>query len=447
MDAEDATRLLPDLPVPDLDAYVARGGGLALARARDAAPEAIIEVIEASGLRGRGGAGFPTGAKWRSIIEAARDGGLATAVVVNAAEGEPGTYKDRELIERNPYALVEGMLVAAHAVGAPRVWIGIKERATAPTGRLVRAIEEAASAGWIEPGAVEVVRGPDEYLFGEEKAMLEVIEGRLPMPRHLAPFVNGLFTSSANPSVALVNNVETLANVPLIVNRGAEVFRRTGTRETPGTMLFTVTGDVEAAGVYELPVGTPLRTLLVDLAGARDVAFAFPGTSAGVITPAMLDTPLDHGPMREQGTALGSGGYVVYGRDHCIVRVAATLLHFLAVESCGQCTACVLGTAELAETLARIAEGEAASIDVERLEHWVAHVTDLARCGLPTGAQAIVASVLHHYGDEVRAHVGRRCTSTIQPPVPKIEHLDPDTGALAYDATYHRKRSDWSYAD
>jgi NADH-quinone oxidoreductase subunit F len=447
VDPDDSARLLPESPVTGLDGYLERGGGRALARARESDPDALVAAVSASGLRGRGGAGFPTGAKWRGIVDTARNEDLATAVVVNAAEGEPGTYKDRELLQRNPYALLEGALVAAHAVGAARIWIGIKRSATAQVDRLDAALDEIDAAGWVDRDSIEIVRGPDEYLFGEEKALLEVVEGRLPMPRHLAPFVNGLFASSAHPSVALVNNVETLANVPLIVADGPDAFRRTGTDDTPGTMLFTVTGDVTAAGVYELPTGTPLGTLLVDLAGADDLAFAFPGTSAGIITPDMLDTPLDHEPMRARGTALGSGGYVVYDSDHCVVRVAASLLHFLAIESCGQCNACVLGTAELAEIFARIDAGEDASTDLGKLEHWMQRVTDLARCGLPSGAQAIVASVLDRSGDEVRAHVGRPCRSPHEVPVPKIETLDSTTGEVVFDPEYHRKRSDWSYAD
>ena len=442
-----SARLLPDQPVPSLEAYVAAGGGRGLRWALDHDPDEVVAAVEASGLRGRGGAGFPTGGKWRAIVESARDQDLAVSLVVNGAEGEPGTYKDRALLLLNPYQVVEGLLIACHAVGAQQAYVGVKASFTEPRERLQRALAEAVAAGWPCADRVAIVAGPDEYLFGEEKALLEVIEGKLPMPRHLAPYVNGLFTDTSNPSVALVNNVETLANVPLIAAHGADWYRRVGTERAPGTMVFTVTGDVATAGVFELPLGTPLRVLLEDIAGAEDIQAVFSGTSNAVITPAMLDTPLEWEALRDAGSGLGSGGFIVYDASHCIVRVAATLTRFLAVESCGQCNACKLGTGVLADILARVDAGSGTGLDLERLASWAGKVTDLARCGLPTGAQLMVASLLEEFEDDLIAHLGRPCWSQRHEVVPKIDHLDLDTGEVTFDPTYHRKRPDWTYAE
>lgn len=443
---DTATRLLPEDPVPDLAAYVDSGGGQGLAAAAERDADQIIAEVDEAGLRGRGGAGFPTGGKWRSIVQTARDGDLAVSLVVNGAEGEPGTYKDRALLETNPYQVVEGLLIAALAVDASVAYVGVKARFDEPRDRLEEALTEAIAAGW--PGAerVQVVAGPDEYLFGEETAMLEVIEGKLPFPRHLAPYVNGLFTGSAHPSVALVNNVETLANVPFVLTSGAAAYREAGTEKSPGTMLFTVTGDVASPGVYELPLGTPLAVLLGDIAGAEDVKAVFSGVSNAIITPAMLDTPMDYESLTLAGSGLGSGGFMVYDHSHCIVRIAATLNRFLAIESCGQCNACKLGTDAIDDILHRIDRGEGTAVNTEALATWAARVTDLARCGLPTGAQVIVASLLTAFEDEVVDHLNRPCPSDREEVVPKIEHLDLDTGEVGYDRDYRRKRSDWTYA-
>lgn len=445
--SDPSTRLLPAEPVPNLRDYVGAGGGRGLSQAVKRDPDDLIAEIEQSGLRGRGGAGFSTGLKWRSIVDAARDQDLAVAAVVNGAEGEPGTYKDRALLVANPYQVVEGLLIACHAVGATAAFVGVKARFTKARQRLEDALAEAVAADWSGAQIVQIVAGPDEYLFGEETAMLEVIEGNLPFPRHLAPYVNGLFTESANPSVALVNNVETLANVPFIVTSGAQSYRQLGTEQSPGTMLFTVVGDVTSAGVYELPLGTPLRVLLSDIAGATDVKAAFSGVSNAIITPAMLDTPLDYESMVAAGSGQGSGGFIVYDSSHCIVRVTATLARFLSVESCGQCNACTMGTGAIHEILQRIDAGKGRRNDLEALGRWAAQVTDLARCGLPVGPQVIVASLLTDFEDELVDHLDQPCWSDHVEIVPKIEHLDLDSGAVTYDQDYHRKRRDWTYAE
>ena len=438
-------RVLPAEPLRTLAAYVAAGGGNGLATALAMPPEEVIAELDDAGLRGRGGAGFPTATKWRSVRQAAADTDSAARLVVNGAEGEPGTYKDRQLLATNPYQVLEGTIIARHAVGADQVHIGVKARSG--QARLVRqAIDEVVAAGWEEPGALRVVAGPDEYLFGEESGLLEVVEGNLPLPRWLPPFQQGLFATTEQPHPTVVNNVETLANVPLILTDGAGAFRELGTRASPGTMLFTVTGDVASPGVYELPLGTPLRQLLVDIAGADDVKAVFSGVSSPVIDPDRLDTPLTYEDMQSAGTALGSGGFVVYDHTHCIVRVAVQLSHFLAIESCAQCTACKLGCTAITELLRTIESGEATRQHIDAIADRLPHITDQTRCALPAGEQLLIGSLLTAYRDEFVGHLGRSCDARVVEHVPKIDQLDDSAGTATYDPDYHRKRSDWSYA-
>ena len=439
-------RLLSDEPIADLDAYLLGGGGAGLNAATDRAPSDVIDEVDAAGLRGRGGAGFPTGRKWRSVVEAANEDGAPVYIVANGAEGEPGTYKDRVLLERNPYLFVEGLLIARHAVGAQRAYVGIKSRFTRPLQRLRDALEQVQQAGW--PGAelVEIVAGPDAYLFGEEKAMLEVIEGKLPLPRILPPYQTGLFATMSRSNPTVVNNIESLAHVATILRHGADWFREVGTDSSPGTMIFTVTGDVGAPGVHELPLGTPLRALL-DITDAGDVLAIYSGTSNAVITPEMLDTPLGFDEMAAIDTGLGSGGFVVYDTDRCIVKVTATLSRFLALESCGQCLACKLGTAEIFDRLDALVRGEGTHADIDEVRRRTETVTDQNRCYLPVGAALVVRSTIDTFADAFAAHVGRASDPAVAVPVPKISALDPPTGRVEFDPDYDRKRSDWSYAD
>lgn len=444
---DDDARLLPEQPVATLEDHVAAGGGKGLERAIDVGPLDTIEEIKASGLRGRGGAGFPTGIKWGSVRQAADDGVSTPFVVANGAEGEPGTYKDRTIIELNPYAFVEGVCIAMHAVGAEQAFICIKERFSAPLARLKAAVEEAREDDW--PGAVgiEVVPGPDEYLFGEEKAMLEVIEGKLPMPRVMAPYEIGLFATTTIPNPTVVNNVESLSHAAWIMAKGADWFRETGTDASPGTMAFTVVGDVANPGVYELPMGTTLRTLLEDVAGAEDVMAVYSGTSQSVITPGMLDVELCFDAMKEAGSGLGSGGFIVYDSSNCIVRVLATLSRFLSIESCGQCWACKIGTGEITGLLEKVDEGRGTGTDLEEILKRARYVTDSNRCYLPVGEQLMVGSTVEAFQRDFIDHIGRPCPSERDVPVPKIESIDHDTGEVVYDRRYHLKQPDWSYAE
>ncbi len=381
------------------------------------------------------------------MLEVAGDAGSPVFLVANAAEGEPGTYKDRTLIEEDPYAFLEGVLIGMYATGAERAFIGIKAKFTEPVARLRQALAELVEAGWQRADHVELVLGPDAYLFGEETGMLEVVEGRLPMPRILPPYQQGLWPTVVSPNPTVVNNVETFSHVARILAHGADWFRETGTDDSPGTMVFTVVGDVASPGVYELPLGTPLRTLLVDIAGARDIKAVYSGTSNAVITPAMLDTPLDFDAFARAGSGMGSGGFVVYDDSRSIVDVAATMAHFLAIESCGQCNACKLGNLDIDALLAKVQRGEATQRDLEDILKRTQTVTDQNRCYLPVGTQVTIASTVQAFVDEFVATVDKGEPTPADIPVPLIDHIDTDSGEVTYHPRYHLKQADWSYAD
>jgi NADH:ubiquinone oxidoreductase subunit F (NADH-binding) len=438
--------LLPDDPVPSFDAYVERGGGRGFEVALARPPEAVIEEVRRSGLRGRGGAGFPTGMKWRTVRE---DPCPTKFVVCNAAEGEPGTFKDRWLLRMNPYQVLEGLAIAAYAVGADRAFIGIKAGFGPEIGRLGEALDEMSTGDALGSVAVEIVDGPDEYLFGEEKALLEVIEGNDPLPRVIPPWMEGLFREPDSPNPTVVNNVETLANVPHILREGAEWFRSFGTEESPGTMVFTLCGDVRSPGIYELPMGLSLRDLVYGVGGGPPdggtLKAVFPGASSTVISAEQLDTPLGFETMKAVGTGLGAGGFVVYDDSACIVRATLGFSRFLYIESCAQCPACKHGTGAITELLQRIDRGEGSEADVETILARAMTVTDAQRCALPTGETLLVQSVIQMFPSEFAEHFGRPCPRPRELPLPKIVDFDERAGDFIYDERYRYKRPDWTY--
>jgi NADH-quinone oxidoreductase subunit F len=327
------------------DEYVGAGGGRGLERALAMAPDQVIEEVALSGLRGRGGAGFPTGRKWIAV----RTGTGPRFVVCNAAEGEPATFKDRLLIRRNPYRVIDGLQIAAHAVGAERAYIGLKESFTVEFEALSRALDQMEQGGAL-PVPVEMVAGPDHYLLGEETGLLEVIEEREPLPRVARPYYLGLFAKPPNENPTAVNNVETLSNVGHILAEGPDWLRQWGTDASPGTMLLTVAGDVDREGVYELPMGTSLRELLDragGVRGGREVKVIFPGASSTALVPSQLDTPLSFEAMAAVGSALGAGGFAVYDDTTCVVEPTLLFCRFLHVESCAQCPPSKLNTGDV----------------------------------------------------------------------------------------------------
>ena len=417
-------RILPNEPYADLSAYLAAGGGQGLETARRIGPDRTIESVRESGLRGRGGAGFPTGIKWQGIA-GARTSGEARFVVCNAAEGEPGTFKDRAILRANPYAVLEGLAIAALAIGAREVHIGIKASFAAEISRLSNAAEEVAATGWLEGLDLRLTEGPDHYLFGEEKALLEVIEGRDPLPRLYPPYVvglgagliPGLGAASIGPSdrsnPTLVNNVETLANVPSIVGQGPAWFRGVGTDRSPGSMVFSVSGDTRWSGVAELPMGTPLAVLVYGVGGGlaegRRIRSVWSGVSNAPLNAAQIDTRLSFEGMDTAGSGLGSGGFMVWDDTSCTADVAAVMSTFLATASCGQCPPCSRGTSALADAFASFHDDRASVRTFEEMSASMQQVTDANRCGLGAGQQAVAAGVLARFTDELYEHLESGC--------------------------------------
>jgi NADH-quinone oxidoreductase subunit F len=427
--------------------YEAAGGGRGLQTALAAWPVAVIQEVAQSGLRGRGGAGFPTGEKWRAIRAV---GAGPRFAVCNAAEGEPATFKDRLLLRTNPYQVLEGLAIAAYAVGAERAYVGVKQTFTQEIQALRRALEEMRDADALGGIAVELVLGPDLYLFGEETGLEEVIEGRPPLPRVARPYIQGLFATPPQEDPTLVNNVETLANVPHILANGADWLRANGTEGSPGTMLFTICGDVRREGVYELPLGSPLRHLVEDVAGGapegRTVKAIFPGASNAVIVAEQLDTSLDFDSMRRVGSGLGAGGFAVFDDSACMVQAAWRYSRFLYVESCGQCPACKFGTGEVTGALRAIEAGGGSDRDLELILVRARDSTGGQKCALPTGESLLMQSLVQVFGDEFTGHLGRSCPRPRELPLHKIVDWDAAAGRFAYDPTYADKQPDWTYA-
>jgi NADH:ubiquinone oxidoreductase subunit F (NADH-binding) len=432
-------------PAGSLDEYRASGGGEGLRRALGLSPDRVIDEITASGLRGRGGGGFPTGEKWAAIQ---RYGTGIRYVVANGAEGEPATFKDRALLRANPYQVVEGISIAAYAIGAERAFLGMKESFEVEAGAARRATKEMEEAGLLTV-PVELILGPDHYLLGEETGLLEAIEERLPLPRLARPYVLGLYARPPNENPTLVNNVETLANVPAILARGPGWFRENGTPDSPGAMLFTIAGDVEREGVFELPLGTPLRELIDDAAGGvrggRSLKVILPGASNTALIPEQLDTPLDFESMGSVGSGLGAGGFAVYDDTTCIVEVARLFCRFLHVESCAQCPPCKLNSGDILETLERLDQGDDPG-DLDVALERARTVTDGQKCALPTGTSLLMQSLLLTFEDEIAAHREVPCERRRGLMLPKVTDLDARSGRFLYDDTYTAKQPDWTYS-
>lgn len=346
------------------DEYVAEGGYQALGSALAGPPQAVLEAVAASGLRGRGGAGFPTGQKWQLTAQEAE---AVKYVVANGGEDEPGSCKDRLLMESYPHRVLEGVILAAYAIGASEAVLYVNALFDGAIAQLQAAIGEATEAGYLGQGiqgssfslAVRVHPGPQEYVAGEDTAALEVIEGRKPLPREKPPFPTsaGLY---GKPT--LVNNIETFACIPAIVGKGPAWFRSQGTADNPGTMLFTLPANVRRPGVIELPIGAPLRTLIEDYGGGlvsgKAVKAILPGgPSSGLIGADNLDVSMDRGPLMEAGSALGCGVLRIIEEGECIVEIIDEIAQFFERESCGQCPTCVMETQTLAKITSQVQGG------------------------------------------------------------------------------------------
>ncbi len=443
-------RVLYPKAIISLDEYVTRGGGKGLQAANRLAPPAIIEQVLASGLRGRGGAGFPTGRKWQTVREN-HSPTAPTTVIVNAAEGEPGTFKDRTILRRNPFLVVEGALIAALAVQADLVVFAMKQSFAGEVERMRDAIEEAEDAGWAGSVALTVFEGPDEYLYGEESALLETIDGRWPFPRVVPTFRRGLRTVVADDTPAapsLVNNTETLSNVARIVGRGPAWFRTVGTEQSPGTMVCTVTGYTRRHGVGEVRMGTTLREAIELIGGGprtgRRIKAVLSGVANGVITGDQLDTPISYEGLAGIGSGLGSGGFIVFDDTVDMAAVAAGVSRFLAVESCGQCSPCKLDGITLAQRLAKVSASEATEYDFGVIRKRLGTVADRSRCFLATQQQVVLNSLMQAFPAEFDAHERRDRVGAVEPEL-IAELLDIRDGKAVLDERHRDKQPDWSY--
>ena len=451
--------LLPPHPVTSLEAYRDRGGTAGLSRARQIGPRQTIQELRLARLRGRGGGGFPTGVKWATVFDS--DAGTRY-VVCNAAEGEPGTFKDRSIIRADPYQVVEGVAIAGLTMEAQQAFIAVKAKFERERAALAGAIAEMEAAGLLDGLSVSVVTGPEEYLFGEEKAMLEVIEGHDPLPRQLPPYLHGLFATDAqlgwepheqvsrpdergaNPT--LVNNCETLANVGHILARGAEWFRSMGTDASPGSLVCTAVGDVGRAVVVELEMGTPLAVLIERAGGpppGRRHKAAFSGVANPVVTPDAFSTPLTYEHMRAIGSGLGSAGFIFYDDSTCMAEVARVFSRFLYVESCGQCPACKLGCERITGALDAIEEGRGGDDSVDAIASALRTVTDGNRCYLPVEEQTVIASILKTFPDEITDQIEAGCRRPRGLIAPVI--VDIVDGVAVLDTHQAAKQPDWTY--
>jgi NADH-quinone oxidoreductase subunit F len=370
----------------------------------------------------------------------------------------------------NPYQLVEGVVIAAFAIDAAEAFICLKASFQRESERVTQAVEEFQSTGLCGDCTVTIVAGPDEYLFGEEKAMLEVIEGNEPLPRWLPPYLHGLFATApqlgwqsternmgdagqidvvpergSNPT--LVNNVETLSNVPHILARGTNWFRSMGTSESPGTIVTTVVGDVVAPDVGEVEMGTSLLDVIdavgSGLAPGRTVKAVFSGVANAVITAADLDVPLTYEGFQGIGSGIGSAGFIVYDNTACMVDAAYRFSRFLSVESCGQCPPCKLGSSAITDHLERIETGVGIDRDLGEIARWLEHVTDGSRCYLATEERVVVSSILRGFPEEFAEHIETGQCPHPRRPMPKL--VDLADGQAHYDESFWRKRPDWTY--
>ncbi len=418
MSTKILTKNLHVVDLQQIGVYESLGGYRGLAKAlREYKPAEVIDIVKKSGLRGRGGAGFPTGAKWGFVP---KDNGKPVYLCVNADESEPGTFKDRLIIERDPHQLIEGAIIAAYALGCHRAFIYIRGEFFYGASVLSKALAEACEKGYVGENILgsgfdlelTVHRGAGAYICGEETALLESLEGKRGHPRLKPPFpaLVGLYGS---PTV--INNVETLANISHIINNGAEWYASIGVERNSGTRLFGVSGHVKKRGVYELPMGTPIRELLFDHCGGmrngRKLKAIVPGgSSVPVLTADQVDVPLDFDSIAKAGSMLGSAGVIVMDESTCMVKAALRISKFYAEESCGQCTQCREGTEWIYRILTRLENGRGKSGDLELLLDLCANMKGRTICPLSDAAAMPIESYIQKFYGEFAAHIQeQRC--------------------------------------
>jgi len=399
-----------------IDDYLEAGGYRALESVlASGSPEDVIAEVSASGLRGRGGAGFPTGRKWQFTRQAP---GSPKYVVCNADEGDPGAFMDRGVLESDPHSVIEGMLIASYAIGAEQAFIYVRAEYPLAVHRLHLALEQARSKGLLGEGVlgtdfnchISIREGAGAFVCGEETALIASIEGRRGMPRYRPPFpaTSGLWGKPTN-----INNVETLANLPWIITEGAQAFASMGTERSKGTKVFALAGKVARGGLVEVPMGITLREVVEEIGGGTVTGTPFKavlvgGPSGGCIPAELAGTPVDYESLNATGAIMGSGGMVVLDQGSCMVDIARFFLSFTQRESCGKCTFCRLGTLRMLETLTRITEGKGVSEDIDLLEDLAAQVKRASLCGLGQTAPNPVLTTIRYFRGEYEAHIDRK---------------------------------------
>jgi NADH:ubiquinone oxidoreductase subunit F (NADH-binding)/Pyruvate/2-oxoacid:ferredoxin oxidoreductase delta subunit/(2Fe-2S) ferredoxin len=395
-----------------LEEYVARSGYRSLKRVlSDMSPEDVIDEIKKSGLRGRGGGGFPTGLKWEFTRKAEGD---AKYIICNADEGDPGAYMDRSVLEGDPHTVIEGMIIGGYAIGASKGFIYIRTEYPLAIERLQRALSQVASAGLLGEDIcgsgfsfeILIREGSGAFVCGEETSLIHSIEGVSPEPRNRPPFPaeSGLWESPTN-----INNVETWANIPAIMEKGSGWYAGIGTEKSKGTKVFSLVGKVNNTGLVEVPMGITLREIIFEVGGGipddkEFKAVQTGGPSGGCIPASMIDLPVDYERLAEAGSIMGSGGMVVMDEDTCVVDIAKYFLEFTNDESCGKCTSCRDGSELMLKTLERITEGNGKSEDVDFLLELGEAVQDASQCGLGQTLSNPVISTIQYFRDEYRAH-------------------------------------------
>jgi len=407
-----------------IEDYIAHDGYQALGKAlTEMTPAAVIAELERSGLQGRGGAGFPAGLKWKFVSKAVGD---KKYVICNADESEPGTFKDRLVLEGDPHSIVEALAIAAYAVGADEGYIYVRGEYQLAQTRLQQAIEQAREMNLLGKNIfgtdfnfdLHVHSGAGAYICGEETALIESIEGKRGEPRARPPYptTHGLW---GKPT--LVNNVETLANVGAIIRQGADWYRKFGTPKSPGTKVYTILGNVNVTGVIEVPMGITLREVIAiygkGMKNGAQFKLAQTGGSSGSIIPATLqDTPMDFESFQKAGVSLGSGALLVCDEDTCVIDLAKVLMNFFKNESCGKCTPCRIGTYQAYQLLDKISQGDGTKDDLDRLLLLADSLTTLSNCGLGQTASVPIRDVLKHFHAEVDAHINLKvCPAGVCP--------------------------------
>ena len=406
----------------DINEYIARDGYMALGKVlTEMTPADVIKLIKDSGLKGRGGAGFSTGLKWSFAAPNVAD---QKYVICNADEGDPGAFMDRSVLEGDPHSVLEAMAIAGYAIGATKGFIYVRAEYPIAVHRLEVAIGQAKELGLLGENLfgtdfnfdIEIRLGAGAFVCGEETALMQSIEGKRGMSRNKPPFPanKGLW---GKPTI--INNVETLANVPQIINNGPEWFRSFGSEKSPGTKVFALGGKINNTGLVEVPMGTTLREVIYDIGGGCPNGKAFKavqtgGPSGGCLTKDHLDIPIDYDNLIAVGSMMGSGGMIVMDEDNCMVDIARFFLDFTVDESCGKCTPCREGTKRMLEILNKITEGKGTMEDLDKLESLAQNIKDTSLCGLGQTAPNPVLSTLRYFRDEYEAHVKeKRCPAGV----------------------------------